>query len=295
MSNIMFNRLITFLVFGVYLSALSVMAAPHGFGAGNSNFGGGGGFGTGATGATGAKAGTNNAATKNTGNNNAAAANGDPQTSLTLDNRVIATGFKLDGNQVPAAGQSASLTSSNNFINFCLTSNLPITNGKQIETGSCNPAPIGMIPQKGRMPRSKFTSPKNLATVKANTKFTVTMAITNMQTGVFVNAAANYFAAPQQLTADGAIIGHSHFVIEKIDSIDSVALTDPTKFAFFKGINTAAKNGILSADVTDGLPEGVYRLASINSSSNHQPIIVPVAQHGALDDMVYFTVTKTGK
>lgn len=46
-------------------------------------------------------------------------------------------------------------------------------------------------------------------------------------------------------------------------------------------------NGVLTADVTAGLPAGAYRLCSINSSSNHQPVIVAVAQHGSLDDCVY--------
>ena len=57
-------------------------------------------------------------------------------------------------------------------------------------------------------------------------------------------------------------------------------------------MNEAAKNGVLTADVTDGLPEGVYRMGSINAAANHQPVIVPVAQHGMLDDIVYFTVKK---
>lgn len=48
-----------------------------------------------------------------------------------------------------------------------------------------------------------------------------------------------------------------------------------------------AQNGVLTADVTAGLPAGTYRLASINTAANHQPALVAVAQHGALDDMVY--------
>ncbi|KAJ3009572.1 hypothetical protein NUW54_g2739 [Trametes sanguinea] len=61
-------------------------------------------------------------------------------------------------------------------------------------------------------------------------------------------------------------------------------------FAFFKGLNDPAKNGILSVEVAGGLPKGTYRLASINTAANHQPALVAIAQHGALDDMVYFTV-----
>jgi len=217
---------------------------------------------------------------------------GNPQTSLTLDPRVLATGFENDGQDVPAAGQVKSLTSSNNFINFCLTvPNLPITNGKQITTGSCNPAPIGAIPSVDNMPSSKFSFPKNFGTLKANKPFTVEMQIKNMQTGFFVNAQQNYFAAPQQLNAQGQIQGHSHVVIEKLTSLDQTTPTNPKTFAFFKGLNAAAVGGKLTADVTNGLPAGFYKLSSINTASNHQPVIAPVAQHGSLDDAVYFTVT----
>jgi len=234
----------------------------------------------------------NSTATANTG---AAANTGDPQTSTTLDPKVIASGFANDGQDVPAAGQVASLTSTNNFINFCLTvPNLAITNGKQITQGSCNPAPMGAIPSTDAMPSSKFTVPKNGDTLKENTAFTITMAIQNMQTGAFVNAEENYFSAPQQLNAQGQIIGHSHVVVEQLSALDQTTPTDPKKFAFFKGLNAAAANGVLTADVTSGLPAGVYKLSSINTAANHQPVLVPIAQHGSLDDAVYFTITADG-
>ncbi|KAJ3528574.1 hypothetical protein NM688_g7981 [Phlebia brevispora] len=226
----------------------------------------------------------------------AASSGGDIQSSLTLDPSVIAQGFENNGQAVQEAGQVASLTSSNNFINFCATvPNLPITNGQQITTGSCNPAPMGIIAATTNMPSSKFVFPPNFGTVKANTEFTVQMAINNLETGFFVNANQNFFAAPQQVNTAGNIQGHSHVVIEQIDSLTSTNPTDPTKFAFFKGLNAVASNGILTADVTAGLPAGTYRLASINTAANHQPVLVAIAQHGALDDMIYFTVTDDGQ
>ena len=80
-----------------------------------------------------------------------------PDTQTALDPNVIAKGFENDGQDVPTAGQVASLTSSNNFINFCLTvPNLPISNGLQVKTGSCNPAPMGVIAATTNMPSSKF-------------------------------------------------------------------------------------------------------------------------------------------
>ena len=114
------------------------------------------------------------------------------------------------------------------------------------------------------------------------------MAIKNLVTGNFVNAAENYFAAPQQIdAATGNIKGHSHVVIDPLPSLGSTTPTDPTKFVFFKGLNAAAdQNGILTALVPGGLPAGSYRIASINSAANHQPALVAVAQHGSLDDMV---------
>ena len=225
--------------------------------------------------------------------------------SPALDPKVIATGFANDGQDVPAAGtfsqiidqfnmysfvsgQVASLTSKNNFINFCLTvPDLPITNGQQIKTGSCNPAPMGVLPSTDNMPSSKFVSPKNGDTIKSNTAFTITMAIRGMETGFFVNADENYFAAPQFLNNNGQIQGHSHVVVEALDAIDQTTPLDPQKFAFFKGLNAAAQNGQLTAAVDQGLPAGVYKLSSINSAANHQPVLVPIAQHGSLDDAVY--------
>ena len=104
----------------------------------------------------------------------------------------------------------------------------------------------------------------------------------------FVNAQANYYSAPQQLNAQNTIIGHSHFVIEQLQSMTQTTPLDNTKFAFFQGVNTAADaQGNLNVDVTAGLPAGTYRLASINAAANHQPVLVAVAQHGSLDDMVY--------
>lgn len=225
----------------------------------------------------------------------ASASSNDPQSSLTLDPKVIATGFENNGQDVPAAGQVPSLTSSNNFINFCLTvPNLPITNGQQIVNGSCNPAPMGIIAATTNMPSSKFVFPTNGAVIQEKQPFTIQMAISKLDTGFFVNANENYFSAPQQIGSDGNVQGHSHVVVDFLSSLTDTKPTSPTTFAFFKGLNDPASNGVLTADVTDGLPAGAYRLASINTAANHQPVLVAIAQHGSLDDMVYFTVVANG-
>lgn len=170
--------------------------------------------------------------------------------------------------------------------------NLPITNGQQVTTGSCNPAPMGVIAANTNMPSSKFTFPANGQTIPANQDFSISMALLHLQAGNFVNAEENYFAAPQTVNAQGDIIGHTHFVVEPLQALDQTTPLDPTKFTFFKGVNTAAAaNGEVSVDVAGGLKAGVYRLASINTATNHQPVLVSVAQHGSVDDMVYFTVS----
>lgn len=212
-----------------------------------------------------------------------------------LDPAVIGKGFANDGQDQPVDGQVASLTSTNNFINFCLTvPNLKITDGQQIIDGSCNPVPMGSIPAKTKMPSAKFVFPPNGGNVTANQKFTIQMAIKNLETGNFVNADQNYFGAPQQLNSQGVVQGHSHVVIEKLSSLGQTDPTDPTIFAFFKGLNGKADaKGILTADVDNGLPAGAYKLSSINTAANHQPVLGPVAQHGSLDDAVYVSLIQS--
>lgn len=226
--------------------------------------------------------------------------NSNAQTSLTLLSSLVAPNFAKNGQNVNTseADEVPSLTSTNNFINFCATlSNLPITNGQQIKGGSCNPAPMGAIPSTSNMPSAKFVTPNNMAVLPADTTFQVTLAVKELQTGFFVNPDTNYFAAPQQIDpTSGQIQGHAHFVIEALQSLTQTTPTDPNKFAFFLGLNGKADaKGQLYANVTGGLPEGTYKMSTIISAMNHQPVLVAVAQHGALDDQIYFTVVASGK
>jgi hypothetical protein len=92
---------------------------------------------------------------------------------------------------------------------------------------------MGIIPSSSNMPSSKFTNPKNGDTIPANQAFTIQMAINNLVTGNFVNAQANYFSAPQQLS-NGVITGHSHVVVQSLTALDQTTPADPTKFDFFK-------------------------------------------------------------
>ncbi|KAF5351592.1 hypothetical protein D9758_007264 [Tetrapyrgos nigripes] len=219
------------------------------------------------------------------------------QTSLTLDPAVIANGFSDDGQDPPVDGETRSLTSSNNFINYCALFNLPLTNGTQNSrfNATCNPVPMGALPSVDHMPSSKIRFPLNGNTLTANQDFTISVKINNLNTGVFTVAEVNYLSAPQQLDGDGLILGHGAVVIEQLDSLRQIATTTPGLFSFYKSLNIASQAGVVNANVDSGLPSGFYRLSAIVSAANHQPVLVPVVAHGAIDDFVYFSVTSDGK
>lgn len=84
-------------------------------------------------------------------------------------------------------------------------------------------------------------------------------------------------------------MGHISVVIEALTSMVQIEPTDPSFFAFFKGVTQASPgaNGLFEVDVPNGLPLGVYRLSSLVSAANHQPVLTPVSTRGAIDDVVY--------
>ncbi|KAF7306476.1 hypothetical protein MIND_00438900 [Mycena indigotica] len=263
----------------------------NGGGRGGGRGGNGGGRG-GNNGNNGGNAGAGNNAGAGAGNNaGAGGAGADAQSSFTLDPAVIAKGFADDGQNPPTAGQTASKTTTNNWINFCKLTlpGTPLTDGKQVQGGSCNPTPMGLLPSIDKMPSAKFNFPKNTDSVNANVPFNASLNVANFQTGTFTNAQRTYFSAPQTLNAQGEIIGHTHIVIEALQSIDQITPTDPKKFFFFKGVDNPAENGEAIAFVSKGVPAGAYRMCSINTSANHAPVVGPIAQHGSFDDCVYFT------
>ncbi|WVQ80326.1 hypothetical protein IAT38_002431 [Cryptococcus sp. DSM 104549] len=201
-----------------------------------------------------------------------------------LANNVIVS---TQANANATAGQAASATSTNNFINFC--SGQTITNGLQVKEGSCNPIVMGQIPSTNNMVTTMFTSPKNGGTVKAGQTFTIGLTTKGITLGSFTNAQANYYAAPQQLDASGQIVGHAHVVVQAMKATDDTTLLDPQTFTFFKGLDKTDVNGLSTIDVQGGVPAGAYRLCTIMSSSNHASVIMPVAQRGAENTCSYFT------
>lgn len=152
---------------------------------------------------------------------------------------------------------------------------------------------MGAIPATSNMPSAKFVTPTNLAVIPPNTTFQITLGVRNFATGYFVNPNTNYLAAPQQLDpTTGHIQGHPHVVIEALKSLNQTTPTDPTKFAFFTALNNKADaSGHLYANVTGGLPKGTYRLSTIMAAMNHQSVLLPIAERGVSDDMIYVSLS----
>ncbi|OBT50534.1 hypothetical protein VE04_09546 [Pseudogymnoascus sp. 24MN13] len=224
----------------------------------------------------------------NTGNNNA---NNNAADGLTLLANAVQKGSAQDGSANIAAGQALSLTSDNNFINFC--SGKTLTDGLQVQGGSCNGVVMGDIPSKSNMVSSIITFPtQGGADVQADTTFDIKVQMANFVAGTFTNADNTYYSAPQQLQG-GKVVGHTHVTVQDLgNTLNPTTPLDATQFAFFKGINDAGDGkGGLSATVTGGLPAGNYRVCTMASSSNHQLVLMPVAQRGASDDCTKFTVS----
>jgi hypothetical protein len=156
---------------------------------------------------------------------------------------------------------------------------------------------MGDIPAKTSMVSSIITNPQQGgAEIPSDTTFNITVQTANLVAGSFTNADATYYAAPQFLSG-GKVVGHTHVTVQDLGSnLNPTSALDATQFAFFKGINDAGNGqGLLTAVVTGGLPAGNYRVCTMASASNHQPVLMPVAQRGSPDDCTKFTVSGNGK
>ncbi|KAH6957472.1 hypothetical protein DER45DRAFT_465497, partial [Fusarium avenaceum] len=186
-------------------------------------------------------------------------------------------------------GQAASATDDSNFINFC--DGRTITNGEQIQTGSCNGIPMGNIPATSNMISAMITNPQPGVTLQAGSTFNIEVQTSHLAAGNFVNPTTQYYTAPQDLDSKGDIIGHCHVTVQDIGQLQSTTPPDPSQFVFFKGIDDDGNGqGLLSATVEGGLPAGVYRVCTMIAAQNHQPVTMPVAQRGAQDDCTKFEV-----
>lgn len=154
---------------------------------------------------------------------------------------------------------------------------------------------MGDIPSKNNMISSIIVSPAPGENINADTTFQIQVQTTNLVAGTFTNPQNTYYAAPQQLQG-GKVVGHTHVTVQNLgNSLTPSNPPDPSTFAFFLGINDNGNgNGLLSATVTGGLAAGNYRVCTMTSASNHQPVLMPVAQRGAQDDCTKFTVGGSG-
>ncbi|KAF2115458.1 hypothetical protein BDV96DRAFT_575507 [Lophiotrema nucula] len=232
------------------------------------------------------------AAQANGGQNNGGQGNGQAaNNALCLDQNNVQTGSQNDGLADAEPGQAASDTDNANFINVC--SGKTLTNGLQVKGGSCNGIAMGDIPSTNNMVSAVFTNPVNNDNVTAGDDITFTVQVANLNAGSFTNPDNTYYAAPQAVSG-GNIVGHTHITCQFIgaDSDSTAQPLNAQNFDFFKGINDAGDgNGALSATLAGGLTKlGFYRVCSMTSASNHQPVVMPVAQRGPQDDCVRFQV-----
>jgi len=223
-------------------------------------------------------------------------ANGTGGGDAVLSANNIQTGSQRNGlaNPNADAGTAPSNTDNANFINFCQDQDL--TNGLQKEGGSCNGIVMGKIPSQDKMTSSIITFPKPGQDLSENEDFNVQLSVANLQAGTFTEPDVTYYAAPQDLNDDGTIIGHTHVTIQDMGgSLTPTEPLDALKTAFFLGIDDDGDGqGNLQAAVTGGLAAGSYRVCTMASSSNHQPVLMPIAQRGAQDDCTKFTVGAGG-
>ncbi|KAL9625572.1 MAG: hypothetical protein Q9160_000285 [Pyrenula sp. 1 TL-2023] len=270
----------------------------QGQGKGGAN-GGKGGNGAGAAAASGANGAAAAAATGTAGaggnaNGGGNAAAGGNELCLSANN--VQTASQSDGQDAGAeAGQAPSATDNANFINFCTGETL--TNGLQVKGGSCNgiATVMGKIPSTANMISSIITNPGPGDNIQANQDFNIDVQTQGLVAGSFTNPDNTYYGGPQDLQG-GKVIGHTHVTVQAMgNTLTPATPPDPTEFAFFKGINDAGDGqGGLTAAVAGGLPAGVYRVCTMTSASNHQPVLMPVAQRGAQDDCNKFTVGGAG-
>jgi len=232
----------------------------------------------------------NNNQNNNQNNQNNNQNNNQDNNALLLDPANVQEASQATGQEGGAeAGQADSATDDANFINFCTGKTL--TNGLQVQAGSCNGIVMGDIPSTANMVSSIIINPQPGQDLQPDTAFTVQVQVDNLAAGSFTNPANTYYAAPQTLNG-GIIVGHTHVTVQDLGgSLTPTAAPNADDFIFFKGINDAGNgNGLLEAEVADGLPAGFYRICTMASASNHQPVIMPIAQRGAQDDCTKFTV-----
>ena len=154
---------------------------------------------------------------------------------------------------------------------------------------------MGDIPAQTKMVSPIIISPKPGEKLPANKAITVQVQVANLNPGKFTLPYGTYYTAPQQVDSDGQVMGHVHVTVQSMGiSMTPAQPLDASTFVYFKGINDVGNGrGLLSTTIPEGLPTGFYRVCTMNSAQNHQPVLMPVAQRGAQDDCTKFSVGST--
>ncbi|CAG8615931.1 7028_t:CDS:2 [Dentiscutata erythropus] len=113
----------------------------------------------------------------------------------------------------------------------------------------------------------------------------------NFEPGAASNKSTEFDKFPQAINGDGNVIGHYHFTIQKIPSLDNVP--DPTTFAFFTLINFLPNaTGTYQISVPGLTKEGTYRACTYTTAKAHQCVNVTTGDRGPIDDCIHFKVEK---
>ncbi len=151
---------------------------------------------------------------------------------------------------------------------------------------------MGKIPAKTNMISSVIISPDSTTVLQEGQDFNITVQCERSRCWLFHQRRRYLLRRPAGSQRPGRCHWpHSRHRPGPGQLLNPSTPPDPTQFAFFKGINDAGNGkGLLSASVAGGLPAGNFRVCTLTSASNHQPVIMPVAQRGAQDDCQRFVV-----
>ncbi|KAJ7805884.1 hypothetical protein B0H14DRAFT_2382339, partial [Mycena olivaceomarginata] len=132
--------------------------------------------------------------------------------------------------------------------------------------------------------------PRNGEILAPNAPMTVGLAVTNLAMGNLAHLTTSFLGAPQQLDANGNIQGHPLVVVDQLSSFNQLEPTNPKLFLFAKGIAALPDSTGVVTTTLPGLPVGFYGVTSIIRATNGQPVLLPILQHGAVDDAIYVWV-----
>eukprot|EP00842_Homolaphlyctis_polyrhiza_P006192 jgi/Hompol1/6574/HPOL_002493-RA len=217
-----------------------------------------------------------------------------PDAAAAANAAAVANKLRGKGGKGGKGGNNGGGNKNSGISAFCqqFGARVPPANGAQIARGqACSSTFQGLIPGNKHMVSTLISSPADGSTVNRQAAMTITLAVTNLDTGVAANLNTQFLTLPQTISRQtGNIQGFVSVMVQALPS-----LTDPPAaraIDFFHSFTNKAANGKLSIVVPPGTLKstGNYRVCSMASSASGQPVVMPVAQRGAQDDCVRFTV-----